>query len=572
MEAGGAAAGADRPVRGDRHGRYEIIDRLATGGMGEVYLARVVGAAGFQKLVVIKKILPHLAEQATFVEGLVKEAKLLTELTHPNIVQVLDLGRDGRDYFMAMEYVPGYNLATIAHYCAQKRMVIPASVCTYIGLQVLAALEYAHGMVDAEGNRRNVIHRDVSPQNVLVDRGGPVKLTDFGIAKIVSEAEGELTTTLKGKFRYMAPEAIDGGRVDQRYDLFAVGIILFEALCRRHLFGGRSDVEILAQVRAAKVPSIDRYHPAIPRLLQEVIERSLRRDPAARFQSAGEFASALREALWPQAEGEAAKELRAFITALYDQPDFPLSRPKLPVAPKLDAPLVATRSIVLRSDVVAAAEGTPERGARRRERSRSAREGLLWAAVLAITLVLGFLVSAQLRRPLAPVSLPAGSAGALGGPGAAGRLRGPREGAGADAGRPASASTSTAAAAAGRDGSSGREHDPGPGRSQRQPVARREVPFTQAMGSRALARQGGAITACFRTHMPAGRAEVTLRVISTVLGDGRVAAVTIEPPEEASSPIGRCVSGLARRVRYPSHDRPQVTFVQPLTVRRAAAR
>jgi len=555
VEAGDAGAEADRSARGETQGRYEIIDRLATGGMGEVYLARVVGAAGFQKLVVIKKILPHLAEQASFVEGLVKEAKLLTELNHPNIVQVLDLGRDGRDYFMAMEYVAGYNLATIAHYCAQKRMVIPAAVCVYAGLQVLAALEYAHGMADGGGQRRNVIHRDVSPQNVLVARDGQVKLTDFGIAKIVSEAEGELTNTLKGKFRYMAPEAIDGGRVDQRYDLFAVGIILFESLCRRHLFGGRSDVEILAQVRAAKVPPIDRYHPGVPQRLQEVVERSLQRDPSARFQNAADFASALREALWPQAEGEAAKELRAFIAGLYDLPDFPLSRPKLPVVPKSGAPIAATRSIMLRSDVVAAAaEGRASAG---RARTGAAGQGLLWGAVLAITLVLGYLVSLQLRR--APVATPADASvsarvdpvvkplrpwpPADAGPVARGVLSRPLDGGGVAP----------------------------PRRQVSGPAIRARLgPFTQAMGRLALARHGSAITACFRTPTAPERAVVTLRVISTVLADGRVSTVVIEPPDQADSPVGRCVLGVARRVRYPAHDRPQVTFVQPLTIRRAA--
>lgn len=565
MEAGGEQVAVDRSGSGERYGRYEILDRLATGGMGEVYLARAVGAAGFQKLVVIKKILPHLAEQPAFVEGLVKEAKLLTELTHPNIVQVLDLGRDGRDYFMAMEYVPGYNLATIAHYCAQKRMVIPATVCAYVGLQILSALEYAHGLVDAEGKRRNVIHRDVSPQNVIVARGGQVKLTDFGIAKVVSEAEGELTHTLKGKFRYMAPEAIDGGRVDQRYDLFAVGIILFEALCRRHLFGGRSDVEILSQVRAAKVPPINQYHPEIPRPLQEVVERALQRDPSARFQVAAEFASALREALWPQAEGEAAKELRAFIAALYDQPDFPLSRGKLPVVPKAGDPVATTRSIMLRSDVAAALPMARAAGASGAPGAGIAGQRLLWAAVTALALVLGYVMSGQLGRP-APaasavpvVTVPDATAASIA------RPNGPPNAALAD-GAPESAASVTGAPRIDGGGAVTSSQ-----RSEGSPRLRAPVgPFTQEMGRRALARQGSAITDCFRRHLPPGRPVVTLRLVFSVRGDGRVAEVRTEPPEEAASPIGRCLLGLGRRVRFPLHDRPQVTFVQPLTVRRAA--
>jgi len=176
--------------------------------MGEVFLAKVSGVAGFQKFVVIKKILPHLVEQPHFVDGLVREAKLLVMLDHPNIVQVLDLGVEDNDYFMAMEFVHGYNMATTAHYCAQKRLLIPAAACASIGLGVLAGLEYAHELTSPDGHRQNVIHRDVSPQNVMISKRGASSSPTSAYAKVLNEAEGEFTQSLKGKFRYMAPEAV----------------------------------------------------------------------------------------------------------------------------------------------------------------------------------------------------------------------------------------------------------------------------------------------------------------------------------------------------------------------------
>ena len=337
----------------NRVGRYEIIHKLASGGMGEVYLACSVGAAGFQKHVVIKKLLPHLLEQKQFVEGLIREAKLLVMLNHPNIVQVLDLGVEGTDYFIAMEYVHGYNLATIIHYCAERNLLIPISACVGICIEVLAGLDYAHCLHSPDGTAQNIIHRDVSPQNVMISKEGRVRLTDFGIAKVVNEAEGELTQNLKGKFRYMAPEVVEGKRLDQRYDLFAVGILLFEILCRRHLFSGKDDMTILSQVRKVIVPPLERYHPGVTDELAQVVRYALRKNPDHRFQSAAEFSRALRDSISPISESDVKEDLRAFILELYARQDFPINKPKLPDLVSDRQGL--TRSLVLESRLVAPA-------------------------------------------------------------------------------------------------------------------------------------------------------------------------------------------------------------------------
>jgi serine/threonine protein kinase len=517
----------------ERFGRYEIVHKLASGGMGEVYLARSVGAAGFQKHVVIKKLLPHLVEQTQFVEGLIREAKLLTRLDHPNIVQVLDLGMEGSDYFMAMEYVHGYNLATIIHYCAQSQRVIPIGACASITLQVLSGLGYAHTLTGPDGVTQNVIHRDVSPQNVLISTEGRVKLTDFGIAKVVNESEGEFTQSLKGKFRYMAPEVVEGGRIDHRYDLFAVGILLFETLCRRHLFSGSNDVNILAQVRKAHVPPINRYHPEVSREVVQVVEKSLGREPATRYQTASEFISALRQSISPASDEDALSILRSFVADLFGQSDFPLNKPKLPDLNAVSASV--TRSLVLHSRL--AAQGG--KGGRRRSRSRLLALGV--AVAVAAVGAGAYVVASRLMRP--PPD-PGGKTPVII----------------VNAADRGAARLAPDAAAVAVD-------DKPDARVKKVVKPIRPLPkFDQTMGATAFRKAAGPITKCLSAH--SGDKELQLLVVTTVAGSGRVKAVKIEPAALQGTPIGQCLLGVARRIKYPAHADSEVDFKQPLRVAR----
>jgi serine/threonine-protein kinase len=513
-----------------------MVHKLASGGMGEVYLARSIGAAGFQKYVVIKKLLPHLVEQTQFVEGLIREAKLLVRLDHPNIVQVLDLGVEGTDYFMAMEYVHGYNLATIIHYCAQNQVVVPASACGFIVLQVLAGLEYAHALTGTDGITRNVIHRDVSPQNVMISTEGRVKLTDFGIAKVVNEAEGEFTQSLKGKFRYMAPEVVDGGRIDHRYDLFAVGILLFEALCRRHLFSGSNDLNILDQVRKAHVPPVSRYHPGVTREMVVVVEKALSRLPDARYQDAADFASALRLALQPASDTEAGADLRRFISELYSRSDFPINKPKLPDLNSVEAS--ATRSIVLRSRLEIVGRRA---GGQAPPRSKGLLIGLVLALVLGTSAVAGYLWLRD-EPPVTPQnpgttvvvvqsSTPDGQS----------PLR-------PDAGRTAAAIPDARV------------------RIPKKPDRPRRPEFTQKVGQAAFRKHGTEFVRCFHKHAPGD--EVRVKVITSISGEGKVTSVKLDPEALASSPFGRCALQVATAIRYPAHSKPTINFAQPLTLKK----
>ena len=532
-----------RPAEGglaplERFGRYEIVHKLASGGMGEVFLARSVGAAGFQKYVVIKKLLPHLVEQLQFVEGLIREAKLLVRLDHPNIVEVLDLGMEGSDYFMAMEYVHGYNFATVIHYCAQARLAIPIPACAAVSLQVLAGLGYAHALVGPDGVTQNIVHRDVSPQNVLISTEGRVKLTDFGIAKVVNDAEGEFTQSLKGKFRYMAPEVVEGGRIDQRYDLFAVGIILFESLSRRHLFSGANDINILSQVRKAAVPPVARYNPEASSALVAVVEKSLKKDPGDRFQHAAEFAAALRQAIAPVSEEEALGSLRSFVADLYARGDFPINKPKLP---DLNAVSVSvTRSLMLRSRLDLGLEEKGRSGLGRR-RLRALGTGLAMAIVGAGA----FVVAGKLINP-------AGEG--TGKPPVIIVQRGEL-----DAARPSRPPPDAAVAAAGGGDARTRVR---PAHTTHRPLSR----FDQKMGATAFRKAEGQIKKCLSQH--ATEKELELLIVTTVAGSGRVKTVRLEPGALAATPLGRCLVGLARRVKYPPHADSEVDFKQPLRVAR----
>jgi hypothetical protein len=349
---------------------------------------------------------------------------------------------------------------------------------------------------------------------------------------VVNEAEGEFTQSLKGKFRYMAPEVVDGGRIDQRYDLFAVGIILFEALCRRHLFAGSNDLNILAQVRKAHVPPISRYHAGVKPELARVVEHALAKEPDQRFQSAGEFARAIRDAIAPTTEPEALNELRAFVSDIYGRSDFPINKPKLP---DLNAPITksVTRSIQLRSRLDEL-DGRP-------------RRGLTLTLAAAIVFVLGaaaFVAYGFLNRPR--VGDP--------GPGTTFVFVGSK----ADS-RPQPA-----------DGQAATGPAPDTGRKKVTKVLPPAKPFDPNAGADTFRKQGGKLTTCFHAHSKPTEAEVSLKVVSVISAAGTVKEVRVEPAALGGTPLGRCIVKVASRIRYPRHDKASITFLQPVTLTRAA--
>ena len=270
-------------------GKYKLLERLGRGGMAEVFKALSVGAAGFQRPVVIKRILPHLAADAQFVEMFIEEARIAASLDHPNIVQVFDLGRHAGDLFMVLEYVPGSDLGELARFHATEGQPIPHQLVAFIAVDLCKALECAHGHRDEHGHHRPVIHRDVSPQNVLLSVGGGVKLADFGLATSMGAARVTMPGVIKGKLGYMSPEQAGGARdLDVRSDLFSLGIVMYEALSGRRLFVGHGPADTIRRVRAAQVPPLGDVAPGVPTPLGDLVSRLLARSRDDRPESSQE--------------------------------------------------------------------------------------------------------------------------------------------------------------------------------------------------------------------------------------------------------------------------------------------
>jgi serine/threonine protein kinase len=288
-------AAVDSRERAQPFGKYMLVERLGRGGMAEVWKAKMSGPAGFSRTLVVKRILPHLVEDPHFVQMFVSEARLSARLNHGNIVQVYELGDVDGEYYLAMEYVRGRDLVNVVRAQLLKGQAPPPGLGAIVGREVCRALAYAHGLTDERGTPLRLIHRDVSPSNVMISFDGAVKLLDFGIAKALGEASESktVTGTLKGKFGYMSPEQIDGREIDHRADLFAVGVVLHEVLTGRRLFKGATDLATIALVRETKVEPPSLLNPAVPKELDEICLKALARDPDARYKGCDEMAIAL---------------------------------------------------------------------------------------------------------------------------------------------------------------------------------------------------------------------------------------------------------------------------------------
>ena len=297
-------------------GRYQLIERLAVGGMAELFKARVVGAHGFQKPVVIKKILPHLAADASFVAMFIDEAKITARLDHPKIAQVLELGTIDEQMYIAMEFVDGPDVLALLRACAHRKQVLPVHIGVHIAAEILDALEYAHHARDDDGTALSIVHRDISPSNVLISRRGDVKLADFGIAHAVERQQKTQAGTLKGKYGYMSPEQVVGGDLDGRSDLFSVGIVLAEMLMGRRLFTAPNELDVLLMVRDVKLDRLDKYGAAIPEDLRAILLRALHRDAKDRYVSAAAFRDALIEWLFSHRLRVGPSDLAALVDAL----------------------------------------------------------------------------------------------------------------------------------------------------------------------------------------------------------------------------------------------------------------
>ncbi len=280
---------AEKPKGSADYGQYLLLDRIAVGGMAEVFRAKRKGVEGFEKVVAVKRILPHLSDNKGFVDMFIDEAKMVAGLSHPNIAQIFELGKIGDTYFIAMEYIDGMDLRTILHRARGKGESPNIDQAALIVSKVSSALEYAHRYRDADGQELRIVHRDVSPQNILISKEGEIKLVDFGIAKAATKASHTDSGSLRGKLLYMSPEQAWGRPIDNRSDIFSLGVVFFEMLTGRNLFSGDSEMSILERVRNARVIPPSSVNRSVPIELDGVVTRMLRKDPEKRYQDASEM-------------------------------------------------------------------------------------------------------------------------------------------------------------------------------------------------------------------------------------------------------------------------------------------
>jgi serine/threonine-protein kinase len=306
-----------RPIAADASTaqRYRVIEKLESGGMAEVFRAESTGLEGFSKQVAIKRVLPHLGRNSKFISMFLDEARLSAQLSHSNCVQVFDIGVRDDAYFIVMEFVDGANLKSIATSIRNKGRTFSIPVAAYIAHEICKGLSYAHELTDRSGASLHLVHRDVSPPNVLVTKHGEVKIVDFGLAKASSQLEPSEPGVIKGKFAYLSPEAAHGEEVDCRADIFAVGIILWELLASQRLFTGDTDVQILHKVQAAQVPAISQINRSVPPELESIVCRALARDRHERYSSARELGQDLSRFMFRFAQPVSGYDIASIVQA-----------------------------------------------------------------------------------------------------------------------------------------------------------------------------------------------------------------------------------------------------------------
>lgn len=294
-------------------GKYLLLERINVGGMAEVFIAKAFGVEGFERFLAIKKILPTMAEDQEFITMFIDEARISVQLNHANVVHIHELGKYEDTYFIAMEYVAGRDLRTILERYRRRKEIMPTAQAVFIASKMCEGLDYAHRKKDARGQDLSIIHRDVSPQNILVSYEGEVKIIDFGIAKATNRSQKTQAGILKGKFGYMSPEQVRGMPIDRRSDVFAVGVILYEMLTGEKLFVGESDFSTLEKVRNADVPLPRQFNPNCPAGLEKVVLKALAREPDERYLWASDLQEDLMRFLLAGDAIYSSKHLSAFM-------------------------------------------------------------------------------------------------------------------------------------------------------------------------------------------------------------------------------------------------------------------
>lgn len=298
--------------------KFTLLEKIASGGMAEIFLAKSAGPGGFEKLLVLKRILPHHSADSEFISMFIDEARTTSQLNQSNIVHIYEFGECENTYYLAMEYVDGKNLRQILARSEELKRPMPVEHAVYIAGKICEGLDYAHRFRDKSGNELlQIIHRDISPQNILVSYEGEVKLIDFGIAKTRAKAGKTKAGVLKGKFGYMSPEQAHGEPLDQRTDIFSTGIILFEMITHQRLFTSLNDLSTLKKIQEAKIPPPSLFNPDVPFELEDIILKALEKDLSRRYQTARDLQRDLNRFLNTLNPDFSASLTAAYIRSLF---------------------------------------------------------------------------------------------------------------------------------------------------------------------------------------------------------------------------------------------------------------
>lgn len=582
-------------------GRYRVVKELARGGMGMVYLGRIEGAAGFAKPVVIKRVLSHIDESDGSRAQFIREARLLSELNHPNIVGVIDFGEESDSYLMILEYVHGYHLGNWLRYVRRTRGRLEWDFAVYATVRVLSALHYAHTRVGPEGKVNPIIHRDVSPGNVLLDLQGNVRLLDFGIARATEETDEFKTQEgiVKGKLPYIAPEMYQSSEASVASDVYATGVMLYQLLSGKNPFSGKDMSAIVTRVLQYTPPPISSLREDTPKELDAVIGRAIAKKPGARYESAQAFAQALG-GLLQRSEAELVESLRAAVSVDFtgDMPSvlgvpsladldqsWRASSPEPEEAEALHVSSLAPEEISTAIvDVVPGkyvSDATIQgRGAAPSRASEPPQElttgsaqaapgstraivlGMIGAGLLAGVVIAGVLLWGQSNAPAGQRFLLVERPG------------GPQQ-----AHSPSSGSQTEPPVEKTKGGADASEES----KQEAKPTELEElteVKRSEAEGPRAkptraseperltasFARRQAAVQGCFSKAAGALEGTPQLSVHFQLDAQGRVKSATLTPAGLAGTSLGQCLLGVARGTKFPASGKP-VAFAIPITAR-----
>jgi serine/threonine-protein kinase len=300
--------------------RYELMGEIASGGMATVYLSRLTGMGGFQRFVAMKRLHPHLASEQEFVEMFLDEARIAARIHHPNVVPILEVGASAVGYYLVMEYIEGDTLARLLARAASSGKKLPVSIALRVAIDMLSGLHAAHELHDDQNQPVNLVHRDVSPQNVLVGQDGIARITDFGVARAASRLTATRVGQLKGKIAYMAPEQAAGSEeLDRRADVFSAGVVVWEALAQKRLFKAENEAATLSRVITEPVPLLFQIAPQVSKEVSGIVMRALERDRDKRFPNCAAFADALEAAAALKDKVATPRELAAYVNEVMGQ-------------------------------------------------------------------------------------------------------------------------------------------------------------------------------------------------------------------------------------------------------------